>query len=253
MGINEGANNFTFWAISSFGDTSRMGSASAGQDRQDPALSGSASGTPGDHGWSVADVTGADTMSALADNVLAAAPERFALAGLSMGGYVAHAIMEKAPERVTRLALLDTSAIADAPEAIERRRALIEMSRVGRFRGVTDRLLPVLVHKDRLTDPELTTRVKEMAERVGPEAFLRQQMAIMGRPDRHSQIGGYAVPTLVMCGRQDALTPPALHEEMAAAIPGARLAVIEECGHLLTMERPQAATVMLRDWLLYDR
>lgn len=201
----------------------------------------------------VADVTGADSMTGMADDVLAVAPEHFALAGLSMGGYVAHAIMQKAPERVTRLALLDTSAIADSPEAIERRKALIEMSRVGRFRGVTDRLLPMLVHEKRLTDLALTTRVKKMAKRVGPEAFLRQQTAIMGRPDRQSHIRAYAVPTLVMCGRQDALTPPALHEEMAAAIPGARFAVIEQCGHLSTMERPQAATVMLRDWLLYDR
>lgn len=201
----------------------------------------------------IADVTGHDSMAALAEAVIADAPERFALAGLSMGGYVAHAIMERVPERVSRLALLDTSAIADSPETLERRRVLIEMSKVGKFRGVTDRLLPLLVHPDRLSDTELTDRVKKMAEHVGPEAFFRQQTAIMGRPDRRAQIAGYDLPTLVLCGREDALTPLALHEEMAAAIPGARLAIVEQCGHLSTMERPHAVTALLRDWLLYDR
>jgi pimeloyl-ACP methyl ester carboxylesterase len=201
----------------------------------------------------IADVTQRDTMAAMAADILADAPPRFALAGLSMGGYVAHAIMAAAPERVSRLALLDTSAIADSPEAVERRKALIEMSKVGTFRGVTDRLLPVLVHPDRLTDGTLTGRVKAMAEHVSPEAFFRQQTAIMGRLDRRDAIRGYELPTLVMCGCEDALTPLALHEEMAGSIPGARLAVIEQCGHLSTMERPQAATALLRDWLLYDR
>jgi pimeloyl-ACP methyl ester carboxylesterase len=201
----------------------------------------------------IADVTGGDTMAELAAQVLAEAPATFALAGLSMGGYVAHAIMEQAPERVAKLALLDTSAIADTPEQTERRKALIEMSKVGRFRGVTDRLLPVLVHEDRLSDALLTERIKRMAEHVGPDAFFRQQSAIMSRPDRRAQITRYALPTLVLCGRQDALTPLALHEAMAAAIPGARLAIIEECGHLSTMERPHAVTALLRDWLLYDR
>ncbi|MEK9662408.1 MAG: alpha/beta fold hydrolase, partial [Alphaproteobacteria bacterium] len=182
----------------------------------------------------VVDVTRQDSVAGMAEAVLAEAPSTFALAGLSMGGYVAHAIMAQAPERVSRLALLDTSAIADSPEALVRRKALIEMSKVGRFRGVTDRLLPVLVHPDRLVDFELTDRIKKMAEHVGAEAFLCQQMAIMGRPDRREQIRGYALPTLVLCGREDALTPLALHEEMAAAIPGARLAIIEECGHLST-------------------
>ena len=201
----------------------------------------------------IADVTRHDTMDGMAEAILSDAPATFALAGLSMGGYVAHAIMARAAERVTRLALLDTSAIADSAEAIVRRKALIDMSKVGKFRGVTDRLLPMLVDPARLDDSELTDRIKSMAENVGPDAFFRQQTAIMGRPDRRDQIRSYAVPTLVLCGRQDALTPLALHVEMAAAIPGARLAVIEQCGHLSTMERPQAVTALLRDWLIYDR
>lgn len=201
---------------------------------------------------SVADITGGETMDELASQVLEVAPDRFALAGLSMGGYVAHAIMRQAPERVERLALLDTSGRPDTEDQLERRGQLIEMSRIGKFRGVTDRLLPILIHEDRLSDDALTDRVKLMAERVGPDAFHRQQKAIMSRPDSRSQLARYDLPTLVLCGRQDALTPLELHEEMAGLIPGARLAVIEDSGHLSTMERPQAATALLRQWLLYD-
>jgi pimeloyl-ACP methyl ester carboxylesterase len=200
----------------------------------------------------VATVTEADTVEDMASTVLSNAPERFALAGLSMGGYVCHAIMRQAAERVERLALLDTSARADTPEQTERRRQLIAMSEIGKFRGVTDRLLPLLVAPLRLDDDALTEEIKAMAERVGADAFYRQQNAIMGRPDSHGQMADYDLPTLIACGRQDALTPPDLHEEMVAAIPGARLAVVEECGHMSTMEQPQAMTALLRQWLLYD-
>lgn len=201
----------------------------------------------------VADISRHGTMDALADAVLAAAPERFALAGLSMGGYVAHAVMAKAPARVSRLALLDTSARADSPEQTEKRRAAIAASRAGGFDGVIDNLVPALLHPDRLGDAPLVQTIRRMANAVGPEGFVRQQTAIMTRPDRRPQLGRYGVPTLVLCGRQDALTPLALHEEMAAAIPGARLVIVEECGHLSTLERPFAATALLRDWLLHDR
>lgn len=200
---------------------------------------------------SVADITGGDTIEILAQQVLKNAPKRFALAGLSMGGYVAHEIMRQAPERVEQLALVDTSGRADTDDQKIRRGQLIDMSRIGKFRGVTDRLLPILIHEGRLSDDVLTERVKLMAERVGSDAFHRQQKAIMSRPDSRSQLSGYDVSTLIMCGRQDALTPVALHEEMAELIPGCRLAIIEDSGHLSTMERPQAATALLRQWLLY--
>ncbi len=200
----------------------------------------------------VADITGAESVDELADSVLAAAPETFALAGLSMGGYVVHAIMRRAPKRVTRLALIDTSARADTEDQLVRRRQLIDMTRYGKFRGVTDRLLPILVHEARLADTELTGKIKKMSEHVGSEGFSRQQNAIMGRPDSRPFLIEYGVPTMVMCGRQDALTPLEHSQEMAAAIPGARLAVIEDCGHLSTMERPQAATALMRQWLTYD-
>lgn len=202
----------------------------------------------------IADIRIGDTMSAnsmegMADAVLAAAPERFALAGLSMGGYVSLEVMRRAPERVIKLALLDTAAIADDADKRKNRLELIKLAETGKFKGVTPRLLPLFLHPDRLTDDALTGAVMEMAGRVGKDAFLRQQKAILGRIDSRPHLAGIRVPTLVLCGRQDGLTPLERHEEMAAAIPGARLSVIENCGHLATMERPVAATAMLRDWL----
>jgi len=197
----------------------------------------------------VADLTGADSMADLARSVLAEAPERFALAGLSMGGYVALEILRQAPERVERLALLDTSARPDMPEQLRRRRGLLALARRGRFQGVTPRLLPLLIHPDRLEEAALTGIVTGMAERIGREAFLRQQTAIMGRIDSRPHLGRIACPTVIVCGRQDALTPLELAEELAESIAGARLAVIEQCGHLSTLERPDAVNEALAEWL----
>jgi len=197
----------------------------------------------------VADLTLDDSMAAMARRVLAAAPPDFALAGLSMGGYCALEIMRQAPARVTRLALLDTGARADSPEQTARRRGLIELAEKGDFKGVTPRLLPLFLHPDHLKDADLAGRVTAMAHRVGKDAFLRQQKAIMGRIDSRPYLPRVACPTLLLCGRQDQLTPPALHEEMAAQIPGALLEVIEDCGHLSTMERPDAVDAALRIWL----
>ena len=197
----------------------------------------------------VADVTRDASISQMARTVLDAAPERFALAGLSMGGYVALEIMRVAPARVARLALLDTSARADTPEQTDARRELIELSQEGRFDKVPRRLLPNVVHPDRLDDEQLSSVVFDMAHAVGPEAFVRQEEAIIGRPDSREDLLDIACPTLVLCGREDALTPLYLHEEMASLIPDSRLRVVEECGHLSTLERPKETTVALREWV----
>jgi pimeloyl-ACP methyl ester carboxylesterase len=197
----------------------------------------------------IGDLTRHDSMGDMADAILAEAPPRFALAGLSMGGYCAQEIMRRAPERVTRLALLDTSARADSDEQRARRRGLIELAQKGAFKGVTPRLLPLLIHPDRLQDKALTQTVIGMAERIGRDGFLRQQKAIMGRPDGRPDLARIACPTRILVGRQDALTPVALHEEMEAAIPGARLVVIEESGHLTTLERPEPVNAALEEWL----
>lgn len=197
----------------------------------------------------VADLTRDDSFVTMARRVLQAAPAKFALAGLSMGGYCAFEVMRQAPERVLRLALLDTGARADTPEQTSRRRGLIELAEKGEFKGVTPRLLPLLVHPDRLKEKDLVGEVMAMAERIGKDAFLRQQRAIMGRVDSRPSLANIKCPTLVLCGRHDLLTPPALAEEIAAGIPGARLDLIDHCGHLSTMERPEAVTAELRQWL----
>ena len=197
----------------------------------------------------VPDLTRDDSLAAMARRVLAAAPPEFALAGLSMGGYCCLEIMRQAPSRVKRLALLDTGARADTPEQSSRRRGLIELAEKGDFKGVTPRLLPLFLHPDHITDKALTGRVTAMAHRVGKDAFLLQQKAIIGRIDSRPFLPRIDCPTLVLCGRQDQLTPVALHEEIAALIPGALLEVIENSGHLSTMEQPDAVGKALRRWL----
>jgi len=197
----------------------------------------------------VADVTAHDSVAALARDVLDRAPERFALAGLSMGGYVAFEILRQAPERVERLCLVDTTARPDTPEQVERRQALIKLARMGKFKGVTPRLLPLLIHPDRLEDPAVAGVVLQMAERVGRDAFCRQQTAILTRPDSRPDLASIRVPTLCIGGREDALTPPDRVAEIAGGIPGGRVAIIERCGHLAPLEQPEATTALMRLWL----
>ncbi|MBT5810093.1 MAG: alpha/beta fold hydrolase [Rhodospirillaceae bacterium] len=198
----------------------------------------------------VAETTRDDNLTGMARRILAAAPPRFALAGLSMGGYVCFEIMRQAPERVTRLALLDTAASPDDAARAATRRGLIELAEKGRFKGVTPRLMPMFVHPDRLQDEALTGAIMRMAESVGKDAFLRQQKAILGRSDSRPGLTDIDVPVMVVCGRQDLATPLESSEEIASLTPGARLCVIEECGHLSSMERPHAVTALMRDWLL---
>ena len=197
----------------------------------------------------VADTTQHDSIKAIAKDVLQTAPPRFALAGLSMGGYVAFEVMRQAPQRVLKLALFDSSARADTPEQQERRRLLLAMSRAGQFKGVTPRLLPLLVHPDRLKDAALTGIIMQMAERVGRDAFHNQQTAILNRPDSRASLKDIRCPTLIVGGRQDAITPPELLQEIAAGILGSRLEIIENCGHLSALERPEAVNALMWQWL----
>jgi pimeloyl-ACP methyl ester carboxylesterase len=195
------------------------------------------------------DLTQDDSFAGMARRVLAEAPARFALAGLSMGGYVAQEIMRQAPRRVSRLALLDTSARADLPEQAQRRRDLIQLSRHGEFHGVTPRLLPNLIHPDRLNDKALVEIVMDMAASVGAEGFRRQETAILNRGDGRPDLPRIAVPTLILVGREDRLTPVNVAQEMAALIPQATLEIVEHCGHLTTLERPEVVNEALREWL----
>jgi pimeloyl-ACP methyl ester carboxylesterase len=200
----------------------------------------------------VADVTLDDTLDGMARRAIETLPPRFAVCGLSMGGYVALALMRLAPERVTRLCLMDTSARPDTREQAQRRRVLMAMTRGNRFRGVTPRLLPLLLHPDRLSDAALSAEIMAMADRVGREAFLRQQTAILARPDSRPMLGRIAVPTLVIHGEADQLILLDHAAEMREAIPGARLTIMPGCGHLPPMEDPEATGLHLYEWLTGD-
>lgn len=197
----------------------------------------------------VPDLTRDTSIAAMAERVLGAAPPRFALAGLSMGGYVAFEIMRRAPERVSRLALIDTQARPDTEEATARRRGLIDLAEKGEFKGVTPRLLPMFIHADLLNDPAVTGTVQAMAESVGKDGFIRQQQAIMDRPDSRPGLAAITCPTLVLAGREDVVTPVELQLEMARAIPEASLVLLPRCGHLAPIERPAAVTRQLLAWL----
>jgi len=197
----------------------------------------------------VADHTRDDSMAAIAQRILGTAPPRFALAGLSMGGYIAFEIMRQAPERVLKLALLDTGARADTPEQTERRQVVIALARSGRYGEIPELAFPIYVHRRRHDDEALKRLVRTMAEETGVAAFLRQQAAIIGRPDSRPGLGKIACPTLVLVGEGDEATPPELAREIAAAIPGARLTVIPNSGHLSTLEEPEAVTAALVDWM----
>ena len=190
-----------------------------------------------------------DSISDMARSILAEAPERFSLIALSMGGYIAMEILREAPERVSKLALLNTNSRPDGEEQSERRRFLIDMTRKRGFTKVPHLLYPGFVHEDREDDDALKAIVVEMAQDTGPEAFIRQQTALISRIDSRPRLGEIACPTLVLVGAGDRLTPLPIAEEIHAHIPGSELVVIEGCGHLSPLEAPDTVTRTLRDFL----
>ncbi len=197
----------------------------------------------------IVDVSCDDSIEGMAQRALHNAPSRFALAGLSMGGYIALEIVRQAPERVTRLALLDTQAGQDSSEQAEGREQTMETVRNGGFDTVIDQLPPLLFHEDQLPDGALVGEHKKMAHRVGSAAFLRQLTAIMNRPDSVPTLSHITCPTLIVCGRDDVLTPVKDSELMASKIPGAELAVLEQCGHMSPWEKPDEVNKLLHEWL----
>jgi len=197
----------------------------------------------------VADHTRDDSMSGLARRLLAHAPPQFALVGLSMGGYVAFEVQRQAPDRVAKLALLDTSARPDLPEQTEVRQRQIELARSGRFGQIAGMLFPRFVAASRHGDKALEAVVQTMAEETGAEAFVRQQTAVMQRVDSRPGLAAIRCPTLVVVGTEDTLTPPDRAAEIAAGIARARQVVVPDCGHLSTLEQPQAVTRALIEFL----
>jgi len=196
----------------------------------------------------VADVSLDDTIAGMAGRILAAAPPRFALAGLSMGGYVVLEIMRQAPERVTHLALLDTNARPDTDERKQARLAEMELVRQGKSALVSRMALPGLLAPTHLKGP-VADQVHDMAMRVGTDTYLRQQAAIMARIDSRPFLKDIGVPTLVGVGAEDKLIPLPLSEEMAGLIPSAELTIFPNAGHVPTLENPEAVAEAMNAWL----
>src|SRR6476661_1017918 len=204
--------------------------------------------------WRLGPVTVANhirdaSMGAIARRILAEAPPRFALAGHSMGGYIAFEIMRQAPDRVAKLALVNTQARPDTPEATARRRAQIARAQGGEYHAVLDELFPGFVHPSRREDAGLRQLVRDMGDDIGSEAFVRQQNAIMGRPDSRPTLAWIKCPTLVLTGDEDNTIPNSLSKEMADGIPRAKLVILPQCGHLPQVEQPQATADALVEWL----
>jgi pimeloyl-ACP methyl ester carboxylesterase len=197
----------------------------------------------------IGDLTHDDTVGAAAERILADAPPRFALCGLSLGGYVAFEVIRRAAGRVTHLALMNTSARADAEAQAERRELSVRAARIGAFKGVTPRFLPTIIHPDHAADPVMAEIVLAMTERVGRVAFECQQRAAITRPDSRPLLPLIRCPTLVIGGHDDRVTPPPLQEEIAAGIAGARLEILETCGHLAPIEQANAVNRLMRAWL----
>jgi len=183
-----------------------------------------------------------ETMRGIARDILAAAPPRFMLVGLSMGGYVCLEILRQAPERVEKLALLSTSARPDTPKQTTQREVQVEMARNGRFSELPDATFPHLVHPRHRGDETLRRLVRRMAEESGPDAFIRQQIATMNRPDSRPGLAEIRCPTRVLAGDGDEIIPAEHSKELAASIAGARHVIVPECGHVSAAEQPTAVT-----------
>jgi len=187
------------------------------------------------------------TLGGMAVELLARAPPRFTLIGLSLGGYLAFEVIRRQRERIERLVLLDTRAVADTEAVRQGRFADIAKVQAG---GI-DALIPEL--PARWVHPAHRARVsglmESMARSIGDSGQFNQQQAMLARPDSHADLRTVQVPTLIACGREDMATPLAEHERMRDCVAGARLEVLEECGHLSTIEQPNAATSLLKGWL----
>jgi pimeloyl-ACP methyl ester carboxylesterase len=194
-----------------------------------------------------------DDLGRMAEKVLDEAPPRFALAGHSMGGRVALEVLRRAPERIAALALLDTGAQplsegdAGRREAAGRRE-LLEIARTRGMAVMAERWVQGMVWKPRLSERPLVDSIVDMFARRSADLFAAQVHALLTRPDASALLPGIRCRTLVLCGEDDSWAPAARHREMAAAIPGARLVLVPQCGHMCTLERPEAVTAALLDW-----
>lgn len=190
-----------------------------------------------------------DSIANFAEQVLQHAPESFYLAGLSMGGYVAFEVMRRAPERVIRLALLDTSAEPENPDRTVQRKIDLKTAHEKGLPALADQMPARWMHPDMVAKPTLFSEVRDMVLNVGLQALGQQQRAIIERADSFEGLRGIKCPTLILCGRQDASTPLSMHEDIARQVPHAKLVIIDHCGHLSTMEQPDAVNQAMDAWL----
>ncbi|MBO0906119.1 alpha/beta fold hydrolase [Jiella sonneratiae] len=197
----------------------------------------------------VAAILAKDTVEAMAADLLVGAPARFALAGLSMGGIVAMEVLRQAPERVERIALLDTNPLAEAANVRDGREPQIEKARQGGLEAVMrEAMLPRYV-ADPVAGAGILDLCLQMALALGPAVFERQSRALQTRPDQTGTLRAAKLPTLILCGENDALCPVDRHRLMHDLMPGSRLEILPATGHLPTLERPETTTKILREWL----
>lgn len=203
----------------------------------------------GDREVIVADNRSDDTIEGFAQRLLDEAPPTFVLVGHAMGGFVAFEVMRRAPERVAKLVLISTLASADGPAQTARRQGYIDLVESGRFDQVVEERIPILFPEERRGDERLLGIARAMAADTGADTFLAQQRAIMARIDSRPRLGEIAVPTLLIWGEKDGITSRAHHDEIADAIPGARLEVVPGAGHLPTIEAPEVVAPLLANFI----
>lgn len=188
----------------------------------------------------IADTTGLDSISDMAERALSTIPGPFVAVGLSMGGYVAQEMARLAPDRLRGLGLLNTNAMPETPERTKQRQDLIALSKIGKFKGVTPRLIPRLLSQSNQQNEPLVRAVMQMAADIGQENFVLQQTAIMHRRDQRQTLPHITAPAMVLCGKEDTMTPPAQSEEMHGLLQNGELVLVDGAGHLSTMEAPEA-------------
>jgi pimeloyl-ACP methyl ester carboxylesterase len=190
-----------------------------------------------------------DSIEAMAQALLREEPGELVLCGASMGGMVAMEAARQAPQRVRALALLGTSARPESDEMRSLREAAIVLFEQGRMAEVIEPNVGLAFHPDHAADPRLVGDYLGFVDRAGAGQLVRQNRAIMARPDAREHLGALRCPVLVMCGQEDQLTPPGLAREIASLVPGAQLHMVPRCGHMLTMEQPGAVNAALLAWL----
>lgn len=205
---------------------------------------------------SVVDHGTEDSVTGMAERLLASAPAQFAIAGHSMGGRVALEVLRLAPQRVLRLALLDTGYQARATgaageEEARKRHTLLEVAQTQGVRAMAQAWVQGMVSPARLSDAHLIGDILAMFERKSADLFARQIKALLNRPDASPVLAGVQVPTLVLCGREDSWAPVSQHQGIMALIPSglAHLSIIDQAGHMSPMERPQAVAEALCHWM----